>query len=62
MELWKVCIYVSVYAIFREFRPIDPFFIEYITSLPEKYTDQIVSLSKFKLNINMFTYTALSIY
>lgn len=50
MEPWKkVCVYVSVYAVLREFRPLDPFFIEYVTSLPEKYTDQIVSPFSFKL-------------
>ncbi|VVC25747.1 Reduced folate carrier,Major facilitator superfamily domain [Cinara cedri] len=43
MEPWKkVCIYVSVYAILRECRPIDPFYIEYVTSLSEKYTDQVI--------------------
>lgn len=50
MEPWmKVCMYVSVYAILRELRPIDPFYVEYVTSLSEKYTDQIVSPLKCKL-------------
>ncbi|XP_026820367.1 thiamine transporter 2-like [Rhopalosiphum maidis] len=39
MESWKkVCIIVSVYVILREFRPIDPFIIKYLTFLPKKYT------------------------
>lgn len=47
MESWKkVCIYVSVFAILREFRPIDPFFIKYLTELPVKYTTQTVSSYK----------------
>lgn len=52
MEPWKkVCIYVSIYAILREFRPIDPFVIKYLTLLPEKYTIQIVSLLNLIPNI-----------
>lgn len=51
MEPWKkVCFYVSVYAMLREFRPIDPFVIKYLTLLPENYTIQIVSLIN---NINI---------
>lgn len=47
MEPWKkVCIYVSVYVILREFRPIDPFIIKYLTLLPEKYTIKTVSSLK----------------
>jgi len=47
MEQWKkVCIYVSVYVILREFRPIDPFIIKYLTLLPEKYTVRTVSSQK----------------
>lgn len=47
MEHWKkVCLYVSVYVILREFRPIDPFIIKYLTLLPEKYTVKIVSSLK----------------
>lgn len=48
MESWKkVCMYVSVFAILREIRPIDPFFIKYVTELPVKYTTQTVSFYKF---------------
>jgi len=44
MESWKkVCIIVSVYVILREFRPIDPFIIKYLTFLPKKYTIKTVS-------------------
>lgn len=47
MEPWKkVCIYVSVYVILREFRPIDPFIIKYLILLPEKYTVRTVSSLK----------------
>ncbi|XP_022182542.1 thiamine transporter 2-like isoform X2 [Myzus persicae] len=43
MEPWKkVCLYVSVYVMLREFRPIDPFIIKYLTLLPEKYTVRII--------------------
>lgn len=46
MESWKkVCIIVSMYVILREFRPIDPFIVKYMTSLPEKYTIKTVSSS-----------------
>lgn len=45
----KVSIYVSVYAVLREFRPIDPFFIQYLMLLPEKHSVQTVSLFKLKI-------------
>lgn len=64
MEPWKkVCTYVSVYAILREFRPIDPFFIQYLTLLPEKYTIQTVSLFKLKIIVNYyFNYYSIILY
>lgn len=65
MEPWKkVCTYVSVYAILREFRPIDPFYIQYLTLLPEKYTVQTVSLFKLKtmLTINFIFLGIITLY
>jgi len=50
MEKWLIqSIWIAVFGFLKEFRPGDPYIIQYLTNLPINFTNQEVSVIQYNI-------------